>query len=351
MADNKGDKKEEGDNKKEGDKKEGELPDCPTKPCIFTKVAASLKEPGKAMEKAQVDTVNFLVNKVTSAKDAAVNAVTNPVKCAANIVNVVPTMIENVGNAIAGSIDKIGNSFGNATDKAANMVFANPLAPFEIAYRSSMKKLQDIFAGIVLGVDAPKILADPNMNPDKLLADMLKNSAAFKKIVDTPNFQAIFNKWLQEYAAALDKTIELGRPVINKVTDKLTGIVTTTSNRIGDALTKSLTNIITSALKSIPFVGIFVNIASLASKIADQIMAICEPILSKGGFVAATAINAADIQVNKAKCKVKELTYKIKPLLKQAGGGGGANNKRKKIDRATKRLKWMLNRFTRRNIR
>ena len=343
---------------KNDDKEEGDLPYCKTKPCIFGTLARTLSKPQEAMEKAQVDTVNFLVNKVTSAKDAAVNAVTNPVKCAANsaanIVNVVPTMIENVGNAIAGSIDKIGNSFGNATDKAANMVFANPLAPFEIAYRSSMKKLQDIFAGIVLGVDAPKILADPNMNPDKLLADMLKNSAAFKKIVDTPNFQAIFNKWLQEYAAALDKTIELGRPTINKVTDKLTGIVTDTSNRIGDALTKSLTNIITSALRSIPFLGAAVNIVALASKIADQIMAICEPILSKGGFVAATAINAADIQVNEAKCKVNELKKKIDPLLNsisQAGGGGGANNKRKKIDRATKRLKWMLNRFTRRNIR
>jgi hypothetical protein len=337
------------------DKKEGEVnandPDCPKGPCIFTNLAQSLSKPQEVVNRIQANAAQFIGVKVKSVKDTVVDTVTNPLKCAANVVNVVPTMIENVGNAIAGSIDKIGNSLGNATDKAANMVFANPLAPFEIAYYSSLKKLQDIFAGIVLGVDAPTILADPNMNADKLLADMLRNSAAFKKIVDTPDFKEIFDKWLQNYAAFLDKTIELGRPTINKVNDKLTGIVTDTSNKVGEALTKTLTNIITSALRSIPFLGAAVNIVALASKIAERIMSICEPILSKGGFAAATMINTADKQLNKAKCEGKKLMTQIAPLLKQAGGGGGANNKRKKIDRATKRLKWMLNRFTRRKIR
>jgi hypothetical protein len=235
--------------------------------------------------------------------------------------------------------------------------------------------MQDFIADKLFGEDFKVKLRDPNMKPEKILESLLTNSEGFKKIVDSPIFQKIFKDWLNNYAKAIDKAIDLGKVPIDRVTDKLTGVVTNTSKKIGEALTGSLTEVITAALKSIPFVGIAVNIAAVAKTIAVKLVALCEPAFSKGGWVVAKIANTGMDQFKKADCQVKSLQAKLDPLLnssktggdteqsnsgaeqsnsgaEQSGGGGGGHYQvRKKIRKATRRVQRLLRLFTRKHAR
>jgi len=336
--------------------------DCPEgqKICIVSGLAKKIIEKGNVIDAAKEQIVNSVTNKVASIKNTIIEDIKNPVKCAADVIVGLPTAVENFLNGIANGLNNIGNAAENALEKSATMVFENPFAPFEVFFYGKIKNFQLFFANILLGAKGKEILLDPNMSPEKILQAMLKLSESFTKIFDHPMFQKIFNKWLTNYAAVLDKGINMAMVPLTGVTDKLTGIVTDTTKRVGDAIGASLTNIIDSILKSIPFVGVVFNVGSLAKKIAGKIMAICEPFIAKGGLAVSTVANIGYNEYNKAKCQVNSLKKKIDPILKTINSAAGTNQaggsfsemsierKRKKMHKATKRVQRMLLKFTRR---
>ena len=301
-----------------------------------------------------------LKNKVNSFQHAVIEDLKKPAKCVADVAGFIPDMITKAGEAVAGAFDRIGNSAENMANKVAGLTmdddgFPDIFAPFRIVYLSAVKDIQGIAGRLALGKNAPQILADPNMKPEKLLQDMLNTSESYKKIVDSPAFKAIFDKWIQNFAEVLDKTIERGRPKIEGVRNKLTGIIDETSAKVGNALTNSLFNVISAAIKSIPGVGAVVNVAALLKQTGAKVAGICEPPISKGGLAMAQIVNTAVSQATKAQCKVEELTKSLAHLLPAQKGGGHRvkmthrfNNK-KKIIRATKRVKLMLGKFTKKH--
>ena len=346
----------------EKDKESTSNSDCPEgqKICIATNLAKNIIEKGNIVDAAKAQIVNAVTSKVASIKNTIMEDIGNPVKCASDVIVGLPAVAENFLNGIANGLNNIGNAAENALEKSATLVFENPFAPFEVFFYGKIKNFQLFFANLLLGANGKDILLDPNMSPEKILKAMLKLSESFTKIFDHPMFQEIFNKWLTNYAAALDKGINIAMVPLTGVTDKLTGIVTDTSKKIGDAIGSTLTNIIDSILKSIPIVGAVFNVGSLAKKIAGKIMSVCEPFVAKGGLAVGTLANIGYDQYNKAKCQVNSLKKKIDPILKsinsttgasQTGGGFAGmsiEKRRKKMHKATKRVQRMLLKFTRR---
>jgi hypothetical protein len=336
---------------------------CNEKVCIVRDLANKLTQNGISMENVIKMIGDELNEKVSSVQHTIIEDFKKPAKCVADVAGLFPSMIESTGNAIASAFDKIGNSAENMANKVAGLTmdddgFPDIFAPFRIVYLSAVRDIQGLVAKIALGIDAPTILADPNMNPDKILQDILNTSDSYKKIVDSPAFKKMFEEWIQNYAKVLDKTIELGRPKIDGVTNKLTGIIDETSAKVGNALTNSLMNVITGALKAVPGVGAVVSIAEFLKKTGTKVGEVCEPPVTKGGLVVATVANAAANQLKNAECQIENLKKKLAPLL-QSSQAGGFNrninnnninrktmNHRKKITRATKRIKHMLGKFT-----
>jgi hypothetical protein len=261
---------------------------------------------------------------------------------------------------VENGFNRVGNAAENALEKSVNLVFEDPIAPFKVFVYGKINNIQKFFGNILLGDDASKILLDPDMKPEKILEGLLQLSQSFAKIFENPEFQKVFDEWLTNYATALDKGITMAKPKFTAVTDKVTGVITDSTKKIGDAVGSSLTNIIGAVLKSIPVVGAVFNGAELAKKVAGKIIAICEPAVSKGGLAAFTLANMGMNQVNKTKCKVTELKNKIEPIMKkiqgtagsstQAGGSlvqaGGSYNSKK----ATRRVQRLLQQFTRRRM-
>ena len=332
----------------------------PDKTCVVRDLAKNVNSFGDAAG-AVGTAIEASIKKKAASAASSVKTLFNPVKCAASAVVAVPQMFEGIFNSVANGMDRVAKSAENMSVKIANLAvdddgLPNILAPFKIVVLSTMKKIQSMFGSMVFGSEKwAKILADPNMKSEKIVDDMAKASEAFSRIVDSPAFKKIFNKWLMGYAAAMDKVIQMGKPKIDGVTNKLTGMIDDTSKRIGKAFTDSLANVIGAALKSIPGVGVIFNAADLAHKMAAKIVSVCEPPISKGGVSLITIANAGLDQVKNAQCKGEELINKLSAIMpgsgKQSGGGGRyrmklTHNNRKKIIRATKRVKFMLGKFT-----
>jgi hypothetical protein len=368
-------KKEEKKGEEKKEEKKGEevkVEGCPPgKSCVTQGLANMLNDRANVVELAQKKFEAGINDRVTSFKQTVSDTFTNPVKCAANVGQFIPDMVDRTLGIIENRIQSIGNAAAEATDKLTRLAqdddgFPNIMAPFHILFTTKLKTMQDFIADKLFGEDFKVKLRDPNMKPEKILESLLTNSEGFKKIVDSPIFQKIFQDWLNNYAKAIDKAIDLGKVPIDRVTDKLTGVVTNTSKKIGEALTGSLTEVITAALKSIPFVGIAVNIAAVAKTIAVKLVALCEPAISKGGWVVAKVANTGMDQIKKADCQFKSLQAKLGPLLnssktggdtEQSGGGaeqsggGGHYQVRKKIRKATRRVQRLLRLFTRKHAR
>jgi len=338
----------------------------PGKTCVVRDLAKNINSFGDAAG-AVGDKINKTIESKAANAASSVKTLFNPAKCAANAAIAVPKMAGDiasaVGNGLAMSFDRAAASLQKLTNEAAKLVDGDDglpdiFAPFKIVVLSSMKRIQGMFGNMVFGAEKwAKIQADPNMKSDKIVDDMSKASEAFNRIVDSPAFQRIFNKWLMGYAEAMDKVIQMGKPKIDGVTNKLTGIVDDTSAKIGKAFTNSLTTIIGAALKSIPFVGVVFNVADVAHKMAAKIVSVCEPAVSKGGVSLVTIANAGLDQVKNAKCRVEDLTNKLSAIMpssssKQSGGSTYKNRfvaNKKKIMRATKRLLYMLKNKTKKH--
>jgi hypothetical protein len=302
---------------------------------------------GHKMETAGVKALEkFAYNPIKS-------ALTNPVKCAAGVLTGFPATIGSIFTAITNGISSVGNAFENTAEK----VIENPFAPFQMFFANTSGRLSEFFAGI-LGV---KGLMKDGAESKEILQAMLNMSSAFGKIFDDPEFQTTFNAWLQNHATSLDKAVNIAIPKFRGVTDKLTGVVTETTKKFGDALGSTLTNVISAILKSIPVVGAVFNIAALAKQIGTKIISICEPLISKGGLSILSMANMAAKGIAKTKCAVSELTEKVEPILKniqgthKAGpiqtGGRDVIRKRKHAAKATQRVERLLKQFTRRQTK
>lgn len=359
----KGDKKDKKDKGDKGDKDSSGSPGCPEgqKYCFGKNLADSLIKKGDVIQAIQDSGINYLKDKAVAVKNTIVETALNPPKCALNVVTALPSAVEKMFDVIENGFNRIGNAAGNALEKSATMVLQDPIAPFKVFFYGKINSFQKLFAGILLGPNSSQILLDPNMDPGKLLEAMLKMSQSFTKIFDHPLFQKIFNEWLTNYASLFDKGVNLVLPKVTGVTEKITGVVVDTTKKLGDAIGSSLTNIIGSILKSIPFVGIIFNVGELAKKIAGKIMALCEPIVSKGGLATFALANIGVKQYNKVKCQLDNLSKKVEPIISQINGqgskaeqsGGGFYDdhqyyKRKRAIKATRRVQRLLSQFTRR---
>ena len=308
-----------------------------------------------------------MTKKIYDLKDRVKEDLTFPSKCAKEIVSILPTTdgiqkaIDNMFDSIAEGFNKIGKSAEYMKNNVTGMVLDDEgwpdfLAPFKIVAYSAVKDVQDRIGNFALGDKWHETLNDPKLKPDELLADILKTSDSYKKLIDNPKFQDIFKEWIDNYAGVLDEAIELGRPAIKGVEDKATEVINDTSKRIGDALTKSLSEIVSSAVKAVPVVGIPANAAFMTKTIGENLQKVCEPALTKGGIAAAEVINTAVKYGEQAKCELDNLKKKMSPLLEKSQNGGSCSGmsverKRKNINKATKRLKRMLSRFTRRRTK
>ena len=323
-------------------------------------MADSLTKQGDVIQAIKDSGINYLKDKAVSVKNTVVETALNPPKCALNVVTALPSAVEKMFDVIENGFNRIGNAAGNALEKSATMVLQDPIAPFKVFFYGKINSFQKLFAGILLGPNSSQILLDPNMDPGKILEAMLKMSQSFTKIFDHPLFQKIFNEWLTNYALLFDKGVNLVLPKVTGVTEKITGVVVDSTKRVGDAIGSSLNNIIGAILKSIPFVGAIFNVGELAKKIAGKIMALCEPIVSKGGLAAFALVNMGAKQYNNVKCQLDNLSKKVEPIISQINGqgskaeqtGGGFYDhqyyKRKRAIKATRRVQRLLSQFTRR---
>jgi hypothetical protein len=282
-------------------------------------------------------------------------AVFNPVKCAALTLGAAPAMVTGVFDAFAGGIDKVANSFSGATTAAADQGFDGLLAPFKIGHAMFMTKIQDIIQRITL---EPGFLDKPEFKgmaikevADKVLEKAGWKSDVLSKALETAEFRGIFKPWFQQYIDSLMKVLKIAQPEIDRINAEISAIIEGMGTNVGDSVGRALTNVIVSALGALPVVGGIASVINAADQMGSKFTEKCGPIVAKAAGIYVPVVQAIDKQTSHINCEVDKLSHKLDPLFakltpKQSGGA------KKKIKKTTRRVNYLLKRFTcRRNCK
>jgi hypothetical protein len=282
-------------------------------------------------------------------------AVLNPVKCAALTAGAVPAMISGIFDAFAGGIDKVANSFSGATTAAADQGFDGLWAPFKIAHAMIMTKFQDIIQRITL---EPGFLDKKEFEgmaikevADKVLEKAGWKSDVLSKALETAEFRGIFKPWFQQYIDSLMKVLKIAQPEIDRINAEVSAIIEGMGTNVGDSVGRALTNVIVSALGAMPVVGGIASAINAADQLGTKFVEKCGPLVAKAAGIYVPTMQAIDKQTSHLDCEIDKISHKLDPLFakltpKQSGGA------KKKIKKTTRRVNYLLKRFTcRRNCK
>jgi len=316
--------------------------------CEAALISNALKHPNKIMENAKKN----LDEKINLGLETAVAALTNPRKCATIAVGVMPTIINGVGNSIAGQIDNITNSINNTVKAVKHNGYKGISAPFEIAHAMFLGKIQNIINNIALGKDAEIILADPKMSKKVLFDKIALQSRKYRDALADAEFRGVFQIWLAEYANTLMETLKIAQPEIDRVNVEIKNIIEDMGDNIGTSLGHAVTNAVTSVVSALPGVGGVVSAIKSADQLGQDLIRSCKP-LSEGAGIVMEGVNTFNKEKSRLECEVNKFEKQVEPIMKriesaqQVGGG----NMKKKINKTTKRVHYLLNRFHTRRLR
>ena len=273
----------------------------------------------------------------------------NPAKCAPMMVSSMPILIDNIGNAVSGSIDKIANSINNTatavTDKGL-------LTPFKVAHALFMLKLHSIFDKIALGPDAEKILSDPNLTPQMLFDKLKFRTNIYKLALKDAEFRGELEKWIKSYMASLRDALKIAQPEIDRINAEVKAIIEGMGDNVGESLGHAITNVIASAVSALPGVGAVVSSIKSIDQLSQEIINACKPPIAKGAGIIMPMVNEFNKQQSKLNCEITKFERKVDPVFKRLEAkltpqiGGARSTKRPNIHKITKRVNYMLKRFT-----
>ena len=170
------------------------------------------------------------------------------------------------------------------------------------------------------------------------------------------------------YTSAFAETLELAKPQLEELKAMLNGVIEDISKKLGVTLGKAVVDTIKSIIGEIPLAGGVLDGITSVVQLAENLVKTCLPVVTKGAG-ALPIINKINAEYAKTKNDVNCLIKKVEPIMKkfeghpaastsQTGGCGGdgmrscgGGNNKKKIEKATLRVKKMLKRFTRRQIK
>jgi hypothetical protein len=352
--------------KKDGEKKEGAegekkkcvgKAECPKPPVNFSGPKQGLDGMKKKLD-----------DKVKNAGKNIMTAITNPAKCASIAVGAVPSMIDGVFKSISSGLDGVAKSFGGVTTAAANQGFGGIMAPFKIGHAMFTQKLQNLASDIALGPDFwikhPEFKGMDIKKIAPIITNAaLKRSQIYSAAIDDAEFRAIFKPWLKQYTDSLMKVLKIAQPDIDRINADVKGIIEGMGDNVGDSIGRAISGVITSALGALPVVGGIASAINAADQLGTKFIEKCGPIVAKGAGIYVPVKMGIDKQINRLNCEADKLSHKLDPLMKklenattvgpkkgqsggmQSGCGSGRNIK-KKIQKTTKRINYLLKRFT-----
>jgi chaperonin cofactor prefoldin len=258
-------------------------------------------------------------------------------------------MINGIGKSISGQFDNITSSINTTFKAVEHKGFKGFYAPFQIAHAMFLGKIQNIINNIALGKDADIILADPKMSKKFLFDKIALQSRKYRDALADAEFRGVFKIWLAEYANTLMETLKIAQPEIDRVNDEIKNIIEDMGDNIGNSLGHALTNVITSVVSALPGVGGVIGAIKSADQLGQDLIKGCEP-LSQGAGIIMEGVNTLNKEKSRLECEVNKFEKKVEPIMKRIESiqqvGGANKNMKKKIKNTTKRVHYLLNRFT-----
>jgi len=332
--------------------------------CAGKNFAEALKDPGRLMDGVKDSVKDGVKNGVNT----LMTSLTNPAKCATIVVGSVPAVISGIGQSIAGAVDDINSSINKTFDTIQLQGFDGIFGPFKIAHAMFMMKLQGIINDIALGKDAEKILSDPNLTAKILFDKLVYRSKMYKLAIEDAEFRNIFKDWIADYVNTLLNALKIAQPEIDRINTEIKNIIEGMGDNIGESLGHAITNVIASAVSALPVVGGIVNAVKSADQLGQEIINACKPPIAKGAGIIMPIVNQFNKEKTRLECEGEKLKRKIKPPIdrieakmnalsqklenkmaktKQSGGAGATQRaKHKRIKNTTKRIHYLLKRFT-----
>ena len=294
--------------------------------CLADDFAKVLIAPKHAMDmilNQWIDSTNILIKKsastVVDAFKGNFNFFTN------EFPQILPNMIGRMADKTVEGFDKIGNAIGRVNTNIDNVLktignkeikgYPNIFGPIEVLIAIIMIKLQSFINMIFLGSDADKIMADPNKSPDKLWNSVSNNAELFKKLSQHPEFTSKFHDLIVKFTEAILTSMEVARPEIDKVSNKISEIITSIGNKSASTVEASVHNIMTGIFKAIPIVGTIIAALDAGDRFAKGLMT---KFGDKAGLVAGGVmpyLNILNSVAQKSISEVESLQKSLAPII------------------------------------
>jgi len=148
------------------------------------------------------------------------------------------------------------------------------------------------------------------------------------------------------------ETLKIAQPEIDRVNVEIKNIIEDMGDNIGTSLGHAVTNAVTSVVSALPGVGGVVSAIKSADQLGQDLIRSCKP-LSEGAGIVMEGVNTFNKEKSRLECEVNKFEKQVEPIMKriesaqQVGGG----NMKKKINKTTKRVHYLLNRFHTRRLR
>jgi hypothetical protein len=351
--------------------------------CAGNNIADSFKDPGRLMDGAK----KSLDDGVKNGINHIMTSLTNPAKCATMVVGSVPAVIQGIGKSISGAFNDISLSINNTFDTIHLQGFDGMFGPFKIAHAMFMLKLQGIINDIALGSEAEKILSDPNLTAKILFDKLVYRSKMYKLAIKDAEFRGVFKVWIADYVNTLLNALKIAQPEVDRINAEIKAIIEGMGDNIGESLGHAITNVIASAVSALPAVGGIVSAVKSADQLGQEIINACKPPIAKGAGIIMPIVNQFNKEKSRFACEGEKLKRKIQPPLdrieakmnalsqkienkmasvsakidnkisktaakidkKMSQSGGATMTKRenrRKIKNTTKRIHYLLKRFT-----
>lgn len=115
-------------------------------------------------------------------------------------------------------------------------------------------------------------MADPNKSPEKLWKAVSDNSEIFKKLSQHPEFTSKLHDVIAKFTEATLNSMEVARPEIDKVNDKISEIITKVGNKSASTVEMVVHNMMTGIFKAIPVVGTIIAALDAGDRVAEGLM-------------------------------------------------------------------------------
>jgi hypothetical protein len=357
-----GDVKKTEDVKEKGDIKKTGKCDNIKGICPFANIAESMHKPASMRDAFKVN----LKETIHEVGKKAIKALNNPKECIINYNKSTPNVVDTLGTSLTKAVQsvwKVTNlGLTEAIEKLNSKdVFENVAMGkgYYVATSVLQKKVQDKVNQVLLGDNAEEIMA-ANPNPELLLAKVLARHAIWKETFELAEFQGILKPWINDYVNMLRQTLDLAQDPLQKFKGEIDETIQKFGGNLGEVLSKTLTNLIITAVAEIPGVGPLGVLVKTIDEAGKSGLNACEEPIAKGGQVFNATVQTLDKQQQILKCRVDDLAAKAKPMIakveaaaaaasaaaSKVGGGGKTHRLKQKIHNTKKRVNALLQRFT-----